>query len=181
MFSLTKRLSIVVGTVCLGLALAAPMNPVAQAGGRKAPPGNAAESKNMRLVGHNDLQARSAYKGHVQEQNGRFIAYVGHHGGSAFNPLTGMDEDNGASIVDVTDPKRPVYLHHLKPTPPGNQSRNLQTCDGNDLSGPGTDGKFYLHREVGGQADLHEVWDVTDPENPEFVAHIQQADGTHKN
>jgi hypothetical protein len=135
----------------------------------------------MRLVGHNDLQARSAYKGHVQEQNGRFIAYVGHHGGEAFNPLTGRVEPNGASIVDVTDPTNPVYLHHLVATPLGNQSRNLQTCDGNDLSGPGTNGRFYLHREVGGQADLHEVWDVTIPENPQFVAQIQQADGTHKN
>lgn len=137
--------------------------------------------KDMKLVGHNDMQARSIYKGHVQEQNGRFIAYVGHHGGSAFNPLTGVVEPNGNSIVDVTDPRNPVYLKHLLPTPPGNQARNLQTCDGNDLSGPNTDGKFYLHREVGGAADVHEVWDVTTPEEPVFVATIQQATGTHKN
>jgi hypothetical protein len=154
------------------------MNPPVQAAG---PPGNAAESKNMRLVGHDDMQGRSIYKGHVQEQNGRFIAYVGHHGGEAFNPLTGRVEPNGVSIVDVTDPANPVYLHHLLPTPPGNQSRNLQTCNGNDLSGPGTDGKFYLQREVGGAADVHEVWDVTIPESPQFVATIQQATGTHKN
>ncbi len=176
MFPSTKRSSLLVGTVFLGLALAAPMNPPVQAAG-----GQRAESKNMRLVGHHDMQGRSIYKGHVQEQNGRFIAYVGHHGGEAFNPLTGLVEPNGVSIVDVTNPKKPVYLKHLLPTPPGNQSRNLQTCDGNDLSGPGTDGKFYLHREVGGAADVHEVWDVTIPEEPVFVSTIQQATGTHKN
>ena len=92
MLSSTRRCSLLVGTVCLGLALAAPMNPPVQAAGRKAPPGQAAESMNMRLVGHHDMQGRSIYKGHIQEQNGRFIAYVGHHGGSAFNPLTGVDE-----------------------------------------------------------------------------------------
>jgi len=180
MFSLTKRLSIVVGTVCLGLALAAPMNPAAQAAGRKAPPGNAAESKNMRLVGYNDVQARSIYRGHIQEQNGRFIAYIGHHGGSAFNPLTGVVEPNGVSIVDVTDPTNPVYLHHLLPTPPGNQSRNLQTCAGDDLPA-GIAGKFYLLREVGGAADVHEMWDVTIPEAPVFMNTIQTPTGTHKN
>ncbi len=139
------------------------------------------DKKNMKLVGLHDIQGRSIYKGHVQEQNGRFIAYLGHHGGSAFNPLTGMFEDNGVSILDVTNPKNPVYLKHLPPTPPGNQSRNLQTCDGNDLTGPNTDGKFYLQREVGGAADVHEVWDVTIPEEPVFVSTIQQATATHKN
>ena len=29
------------------------------------------------------------------------------------NPLTGQVEDNGTSIVDVTDPKHPRYLHHI--------------------------------------------------------------------
>lgn len=154
-----------------------------QAAENKGPPGQAAESNNMRLVGHNDTQGRSIYKGHVQKQNGRYIAYVGHHGEGAghFNPLTGVVEPNGVSIIDVTDPTNPVYLKHLLPTPPGNQSRNLQTCDGNDLSGPNTDGKFYLQREVGGAADVHEVWDVTDPANPVFVSQIQQATATHKN
>ena len=44
---------------------------------------------NMELVGYNDLQGRSAYQPLVHKQGNRFIAYVGHHGGSALNPLTG--------------------------------------------------------------------------------------------
>ena len=62
------------------------------------------ESKNMELVGYNDLQGRSAYQPTIHHQGNRWIAYIGHHGGSAFNPLTGKMEDNGTSIVDVTDP-----------------------------------------------------------------------------
>jgi len=74
---------------------------------------------NMRLVGTDDLQARSAYQPIVQHQivgnHERWIAYIGHHNGSAPNPLLPGSpvQTNGVSIVDVTDPKRPVYLHHL--------------------------------------------------------------------
>src|SRR5450830_1368692 len=59
-----------------------------------------AEKKNMELVGYNDLQARSAYQPLVHHQGSRWIAYVGHHGGASVNPLTGVKEVNGTSIVD---------------------------------------------------------------------------------
>ena len=58
----------------------------------------------MELAGHSDLQGRSAYQPIIINENGREIAYVGHHTGSAMNPLTGNVEPNGTSIVDVTDP-----------------------------------------------------------------------------
>ncbi len=67
----------------------------------------------MRLVGYSDLQGRSAFQPVIVEQNGRWIAYVGHHGGTALNPLTGKTEANGTSILDVTDPRQPRYLHHI--------------------------------------------------------------------
>src|ERR1041385_7884258 len=72
-----------------------------------------AEARDMRLVGYSDLQGRSAFQPVIVEQNGRWIAYVGHNGGTAMNPLTGKDEPNGTSIIDVSDPSRPRYLHHL--------------------------------------------------------------------
>ena len=64
--------------------------------------GNAPEARDMALVGYHDLQGRSAYQPIIQQQGGRFIAYIGHHGGTALNPLTGKTEPNGTSIVDVT-------------------------------------------------------------------------------
>src|SRR6266550_303146 len=74
-----------------------------------------AEANNIELVGYHDLQARSAYQPVIQNQNGRWIAYIGHHGGTTavpkpMNPLTGQPEFNGTSIIDVTDPKVPRYL-----------------------------------------------------------------------
>ena len=84
-----------------------------------APP----EVSNMKLLGWSDLQARSAYQPTIHKQGNRFIAYIGHHGGTddiptPVNPMTGKPEPNGTSIVDVTDPANPKYLRHL-PGQPG--------------------------------------------------------------
>ena len=43
-----------------------------------APP----EASNMKLIGSNDLQARSAYQPTIHHQGDRWIAYIGHHGGT---------------------------------------------------------------------------------------------------
>src|SRR3954463_6849090 len=80
--------------------------------------GDPPEAKNMRLVGYNDLQARSAYQPAIHKQGNRYIAYIGHHGGTEaipkpVNPMTGQAEFNGTSVVDVTDPKNPKYLKHI--------------------------------------------------------------------
>src|SRR5262249_51280277 len=80
--------------------------------------GGAPEAMNMRLVGSNDLQGRSAYQPTVARQGERYIAYIGHHGGTPdvpkpMNALTGQPEFNGTSIVDVTDPAHPKYLKHI--------------------------------------------------------------------
>ena len=82
--------------VALGIALCASVS--AQHG---------AEQRDMALVGHDDLQARSAYQPAIHHQGDRWVAYIGHHGGIKRNPITGKDEQNGTSIVDVTDPKKP--------------------------------------------------------------------------
>src|SRR5262245_36202250 len=65
---------------------------------------------NMELAGHSDLQGRSAYQPVIINENGRELAYVGHHTGKALNPLTRIEEPNGTSIVDVTDAAHPKYL-----------------------------------------------------------------------
>src|SRR5438445_311706 len=80
--------------------------------------GDPPEAKNMRLVGYNDLHGRSAYQPTIHHQGSRYIAYVGHHGGTPevpqpINRLTGQAENNGTSIVDVTDPSQPKYLAHI--------------------------------------------------------------------
>ena len=61
---------------------------------------------NTELAGWSDLQGRQAYQPIVIDENGRYIAYVGHHTGKQMNSITGVVEPNGTSIVDVTDPSR---------------------------------------------------------------------------
>jgi hypothetical protein len=145
-----------------------------------------AEASNMVLAGYNDLQARSAYQPVVREQNGRWIAYIGHHGGTEkvakpLNPLTGKAEFNGTSILDVTDVSAPRYLAHI----PGEEglgesggAQMVRVCAGKDLP-KGDPGKFYLLRTFGNSA--HEIWDVSDPAKPVIVSRIGPLKGTHKN
>src|SRR5688572_27660932 len=140
------------------------------------------EARNMRLLGHHDLQARPAYQPVIHRQGDRWIAYVGHHGGVQPNPLTGKPESNGTSILDVTDPRRPKYLTHI----PGDEGQGegggaqmARVCSGSDL--PRADkSKVYLLRSFGNVA--HEVWDVTDPAKPNrLTVVVSGLKGTHKN
>src|SRR5437867_6495242 len=116
-----------------------------------------AEKSNMELVGYNDLQGRTAYQPLVHKQGERWIAYVGHHGDFVLNPLTGKQEHNGTSLLDVTDPKQPKYLAHI----PGELGKAeaggaqmVRVCDGSTL--PRADkSKVYLLRTFGNSA--HEV------------------------
>jgi hypothetical protein len=127
------------------------------------------ESKNMDLVGYNDLQGRSSYQPAVHKQGNRWIAYIGHHGGSSMNTITGKMEDNGTSIVDVTDPKHPKYLAHIPGAPhlpgPGESggAQMVRLCDGAQLP-RANKSKVFLLRTMG--TDSHEMWDVTDPAKP---------------
>ena len=159
----------------LGAAIAVPS--MASAQGSTGP----VDRHNMRSVGYNDLQARSAYQPWIENQGGRFIAYVGHHGGEALNPLTGQIEPNGTSIVDVTNPANPKYLHHL-PGPAGageaGGAQMVRICSG-DVLPKGESGKYYLLRATG--AGSHEIYDVTDPESPTLVTVVVDGlNDTHK-
>src|SRR5260370_27257585 len=135
-----------------------------------APP----EAMNMRLVGHSDLQARSAYQPTIHRRGERIIAYIGHHGGTPdvpkpVNKMTGQAEFNGTSILDVTDPANPKYLKHL-PGLEGNYEEGgaqmVRVCAGKSLP-KGDATKTYMLRAFGGRH--HEIWGTTDPANPTLV------------
>jgi hypothetical protein len=141
-----------------------------------------AEQRNMSLVGEDDLQARSAYQPVIQRQGARWIAYVGHHGGRRLNQLTGQMELNGTSIVDVTDPRRPRYLHHI-PGAAGEAEAGgaamVRVCEGRTLP-KGDPAKTYLLRTLGNEG--HEIWDVSVPEQPRPLVTVVKGLGhTHKN
>ena len=146
-------------------------------------PPNQQSSWNMELVGHSDLQGRSAYQPIIINENGREIAYVGHHTGSMMNPLTGAVEPNGTSLVDVTDPANPKYLSHIPgSTAAGEEAGGAQmvrVCSGNTLP-HGARGKWYLLRPNG--VESQEIFDVTDPTHPtRLTVIISGLNFTHKN
>jgi len=148
--------------------------------------GSKAEGRDMRLLGSHDLQARSAYQPVIHHQGDRWILYIGHHGGVRMNPLTGAEEPNGTSILDVTDPHAPRFLVHI----PGEKGKDVRgrerggaqmarICDGRTLP-KGDPDKVYLLRTFGDSAN--EVWDVTAPENPSRLSIIGgDYKSTHKN
>jgi len=131
----------------------------------------------MRLVGSHDLQARSAYQPVIHHQGNRWIAYIGHHGGTdavpkPINPITGQAEFNGTSVVDVTDPTQPKYLAHipgLEGTYEGGGAQMVRVCNGATLP-KGDRNMVYLLRPFGGQA--HQIWNVTDPARPMLLKEV---------
>jgi hypothetical protein len=168
------------GAACAALLCALPASAQQQ---QKV--GAAPEAKNMRLVGTNDLQGRSAYQPTIAHQGDRYIAYIGHHGGTPdvpkpINTITGQPEFNGTSIVDVTDPAHPKYLKHipgLEGTYEDGGAQMVRVCPGRMLS-KGDPNKFYMLRVFGGQG--HEIWDVTDPANPALLTRLMGLKDTHK-
>jgi hypothetical protein len=151
--------------------------------------GKRAEARNMKLVGMHGLQARSAYQPVIEFNPlaGRWIAYVGHHAGSSFNRLTGEEENNGTSILDVTRPRRPRLLAHIpgKPGDPDEGGAQMaRVCNGSDLP-KGDPNKVYLLRAYNGETPEltgHEIWDVTRPRRPELVTTVVSGlTDTHKN
>jgi hypothetical protein len=167
---------IVIGRVLVPLVVLALASPIGWAA-------SAPEGHNMALVGSNDLQGRKAYQPSIVRQGERWIAYIGHHGGSEFNALTGQTEPNGTSIVDVTNPAQPRYLHHIQGeagTPGQDETGGAQmtrVCPGAQL--PHADpAKFYLLRSFGQSA--HEIWDVSDPSHPQLLSRLGGFRDTHK-
>src|SRR6266705_2454838 len=151
------------------------------------------EQKDMKLVGHVDLQGRGAYQPNfIKYPDGRIIAFAGLHpspnlngvpAGAVKNPLNGnVAEPNGTMIIDITNPKNPVQKFHI-PGSAGGTYTMVRLCLGSDLPA-GTTGHVYMLRNVqGGSHSGYEVWDVTNlpPVGvPVLVSAVRNLRSTHK-
>lgn len=121
---------------------------------------------NTRLVGAHDLQGRPALQVTLRGD----WCYVGHLPGHAVNELTGKDEPNGTSILDVSDPARPVLVSHIPAAPEGT-CRAVQFA-----SRRGRDFIVRVHeiegaKSANGPKSL-QVFDVTERASPVLVSEI---------
>jgi len=133
----------------------------------------------MKLVGTNDLQARSTYQPTLHKYgHGRYFLFTGHHALDvnpvtgqqlpSFNSLSGKYEPNGTSIVDVSDPRRPKLVAHIPvgasvaapPVPTNGGAQMVRVCDGIGANV----GKVFMLRSYANSA--HEIWNVTNPASP---------------
>ena len=127
-------------------------------------------AENVRLVGYNDLQGRTALVVTTKSDaaNGSWV-YVGHHesfrdGKPLMNPITGKMEFNGTSILDIADPSNPKLVWHI-PNETNRNSRGVSVVYDYKFDGSGRD---YLIRnsealtqgETG--SDLkYQIFDIT--------------------
>jgi hypothetical protein len=117
----------------------------------------------MKVVGFNDNQGRpSSDDGWIENQNGRYILYMTNSPGAGLNPLTSKVENNGTSLIDVTDPAKPVFVHHI-PTVSRGGATHVAVCGGNTLP-HAQKNHWYMLRHDG--STNQEVWDVTNPAAP---------------
>lgn len=154
---------VVVGLIA-GVTLAAPGMP------------SSGEKQHMKLVGYNDLQGRETLQvtAKSDEEVGDWV-FVGHHNRPSsasihLNPLTGDLEENGTSILDISDPAHPRLVVHIPNfvntnTIMGNtnfENRNSRsTSVVYDFMGSGKD---YLIRNSEGSSaptDAFEIFDIT--------------------
>jgi hypothetical protein len=151
----------------------------------------AESSANVRLVGYNDLQGRTALVTTTKSDpaNGNWV-YIGHH--DAFhdekpilNPITGKMEFNGTSILDITDPAKPRYVWHI-PNETNKNSRSTSVVYDYKFDGTGRD---YLIRnsealtqgETG--VDLkYQIYDITSRDtDPSKISLVAEITGTPPN
>ena len=165
-----RRVVSLAALTALGLTAGSALADISQSG----------EQRNMRRVGHSDLQGRAAYQPNViVYPDGRTIAFVGTHTGTAPNPLKGNAvEANGVMIVDVSNPEKPIDKFHIPAT--SGQTQSVRMCLGSVLPN-GIPNHVYLMRNVqGGSAAGFEVWDVTNVNAPALVSAMRNLRNTHK-
>ena len=160
---------VVVGLIA-GNAFAAPPVPIPQFlsidGYQNMP--SSGEKQHMNLVGYNDLQGRET----LQVTTRGDWAYVGHHNrpGTAtihYNPLTQQYEENGTTILDISNPARPRIVAHI-PNFENRNSRSATTVY--NFMGRGRD--FLARNSEGATAPKwkYEIFDIT--ERAQGIDHI---------
>src|SRR6185436_19149131 len=183
--------AITIGIVFGGMACqtSSTSSPAAAAGTTTDP--LADEARNVRLVGYHDLQGREALVVTTLSDaaNGSWV-YVGHHESywdnkPKLNPITGKEEGNGTSILDVKDPSKPRLVWHI-PNDSNRNSRSVSVVYDYKFDGSGHD---YLIRNSEilpegetGQDLKYQIFDITTRDSdPSKISLVSEITGTPPN
>src|SRR5688572_22360081 len=149
------------------------------------------DSRNVRLVGYHDLQGRESLVVTTLSDaaNGSWV-YVGHHESywdqkPKLNPITGKEEWNGTSILNVADPANPKLVWHI-PNETNRNSRGVSVVYDYPFDGSGRDylirnSEILTEGETG--KDLkYQIFDITDrATNPAAMSLVAEITGTPPN
>ncbi|MDG2088887.1 MAG: hypothetical protein P8J68_09150 [Arenicellaceae bacterium] len=142
------------------------------------------ESHNVTLVGYNNMQGRQALQVTTKSDaaNGNWV-YVGHVPNTrtrdaTINPLTGRNEWNGTSILEISDPAHPELVWHI-PNEVSANSRSVSVVyDYGFDSDPS--GRDYLIRNFESGDDLKfQIFDITSRDiNPAEIVLVAEINAT---
>ena len=150
-------------------------------------PVNADESRNIELIGYHDMQGRQALQVTTKSDstNGNWV-YVGHVPNTrtrdaTLNPITGRNEWNGTSILDITDPTEPELVWHI-PNEDNANSRFVGVVYDYEFDSEPM-GRDYLIRnsEVGDDLKF-QIFDITERgSNPSAITLVSEISATPEN
>ena len=149
------------------------------------------DARNVRLVGYNDLQGRESLVVTTLSDaaNGSWV-YVGHHESywdqkPKLNPITGKEEWNGTSILNVADPANPKLVWHI-PNETNRNSRGVSVVYDYKFDGSGHDylirnSEIITEGETG--KDLkYQIFDITSRDSdPSKISLVSEITGTPPN
>jgi len=148
---------------------------------------NADESRNIELIGYHDMQGRQALQVNTKSDsvNGNWV-YVGHVPNTrtrdaTLNPITGVNEWNGTSILDITDPTKPELVWHI-PNEDNANSRFVGVVYDYEFDSEPV-GRDYLIRNSEVGDDLRfQIFDITERgSNPSAMTLVSEISATPEN
>jgi hypothetical protein len=145
-------------------------------------------AQNVRLVGYHDLQGRESLVVTTLSDpaNGSWV-YVGHHesywdGKPKTNAITGKEEWNGTSILNVDDPSKPNLVWHI-PNESNRNSRGVSVVYDYKFDGSGRDYLIRNSEELTegetGKDLKYQIFDITSRATaPSKIALVSEITGT---
>jgi len=170
-----------VAAIVLGLSLTAAMAMSARLA-------VADEARHVELIGYHALQGRHALqivtKSDAVNGNWAYVGHVPQRSGPREpmpNSLSGRDEWNGTSILDITDPSAPELVWHIPNDVRANSRSVSVVYDYGFESSPA--GRDYLIRNVEAGDDMKfQIFDITARDtNPSRISLVAEITGTPEN